>query len=216
MAPRSVHSDKTAGFTLVEVLLSVALVGLLTLLLFGGLRFGASATNAAWATADRSTVIATSEDFLLAALQNIQAVPQSVAAAAAPIDFDGGPDQLDAMTMPPAYLAVGGLHWIHLGVVNGQTGKEFVVSWRLAARDAPLLARGALRPSVLAQKVRTVTFAYFGQVAGESASRWHRRWTGQSDLPRLIRIVIVFSNGARAPDVLVAPRQAHLVGAGMS
>ncbi len=202
----------TSGFTLVEVLISITLVGLLTVFLFGGLRFGTRAVDTASGRTNRSNEIATAQGFLLAALENVQAVAETPGSAQQVIDFDGRSDHLDAITLPPAYLALGGLQRLSLGISRGPKGRDFTVRWRLLPRGATANAPGGLRPSVLVDNVRAVMFSYFGVAAPDRAARWHDHWRESADLPLLIRISIVLADGSRVPDFLVAPRQARLRG----
>ncbi|HUZ75081.1 MAG TPA: prepilin-type N-terminal cleavage/methylation domain-containing protein [Stellaceae bacterium] len=216
MLKRKRNAPPAPGFTLVEMLISVALIGLLTVFLFGGLRFGARAVDAGSERADRSAQLATAQGFLLAALQNAQALSMTPGAARRVIDFDGAPDRLAFVTLPPAYLAMGGLQRLTLAVVGGRNGRRLTVTWKLAARGAVRNAPGELRPSVLFDHVRKVAFGYFGVVPPDRTSRWHDRWSDSADLPLLIRLRIVLADGSFVPDILVAPRQARLRGSGSS
>lgn len=202
-------SSAQRGFTLIELLVALTLVALLTVLLFSGLRFGTRAANAVDVRTDRSAQLALVYDFMqneLTDARSLSTTGDSTAPAAA--DFDGEPDSLTFITIPPAYLALGGFHQLHVALTGTAPSRRLVVSWRQVPRGAIPIPPTRLQPSIILDKVRSVEFGYFGVGDPNLPPQWQSQWAEHSDLPLLVRLRIAWADGAASPDLIVAPRLA--------
>lgn len=178
----------SAGFTLLELLVGLALMALLSGLLFAALRFGADSLARIDATAqvleDRRIVAA----FLRHRLAQAEPLVET-GETGARVAFDGAPGRLDLVSeMPPA--AGGGRHRLRLA----DTRDGLRLSWRPAESD------GESRQRLLG--VGGARFAYYGQRAGESEPAWHDTWAGELALPRLVRLELA----GLAPLIVALPR----------
>jgi general secretion pathway protein J len=195
-----------AGFTLVELLVAITLVGLMTVVLFGGLRFGTRAASAVGARSDRSAQLGVVYDFMQNELADARMLTTSSDVAAAP-NFDGEPDSLSFITTPPAYLALGGFHLLRVAL-EGERTRRLTVSWQQISRGALTSTPTTLQPSVILENIRSVEFAYFGTLDQNRPPEWLDRWNDQTALPQLVRLRIAWADGSHAPDLIVAPRLA--------
>jgi general secretion pathway protein J len=197
------------GFTLVELIVALTLVSLLVVMLFGGLRFGTRAANAVDTRTDRTAQLALVYDFMqneLSDARSLSNTTDSTTPQAA--DFDGEPDSLTFITIPPAYLALGGFHQLHLALQGNAAARRLVVTWQQVPRGAIPGAPTSLQPSVILDKVRSVEFGYFGVGDPNLPPQWQSQWVEHSDLPLLVRLRIAWADGAATPDLIVAPRLA--------
>jgi prepilin-type N-terminal cleavage/methylation domain-containing protein len=198
------QSKNAAGFTLVELLVVLALTGLLVLGLYQAFRIGSRAADRANPDTDAPAQFALIQDFMDREVG--AAVPLPVLSDPAQgIQFNGEPKAISFVSLPPAFLALGGFHLLHLRLVGGR----IEVSWKPLARGPSGPEPIALRPSILMERVGTITFAYFGVPGPNEATAWTERWTGRPILPKLVRLRIVLADGTRSRDIIVAPRLAE-------
>jgi general secretion pathway protein J len=196
---------KDRGFTLVELLVALTLLGLLMVVLFGGLRFGTRAMTAATQTVDRTAELATAYDFLREALGNAQPLPAEGVAVPPPLRFAGDEHGLEFVILAPDNLGAGGFRLVDIGLDTASAMPRLVLRWG----DAPRGENGSvpeIAPSVLIDRVEQVDFAYFGAAAEGEAAAWHPRWQTLPTLPRLIRVHVVLAGRRPVPDLVVALR----------
>lgn len=186
------------GYTLVESLASLTLLGLVSLLLVVGLE----AAHVRLGYLDRADVgeIEAAQDMLRARLQ--QATPRTVLdEQAAQIDFDGRNDELDFTAPPPQAHGPDAPYHYRLYLSGGGDLKLD------AASD---LALDQTRPAssvVLLHGVGSLDVAYFGPDSQTTGAAWSSHWQQQPVLPRLVRIRLGFaSRDPRTwPTLLIRP-----------
>src|SRR5579864_4800784 len=139
---RGERSD--AGFTLVELLVSLTLFALLMVVLFGGLRFGTRAVTAATATVDRTEEIATAYAFLRDAIGNAQPLPADRLAAQPPVRFEGEEHRLGFVMLAPANLGPAGFRTIDIGLEETPAKPRLVLRWGEAPRGSD--SGGGMQP----------------------------------------------------------------------
>lgn len=196
------------GFTLVELLVAVSLVALLSVLLFGGLRFAMRAADAVDSRVDHAAQIALAYDFMQSELTDARPLPTAPDSTPSPVNFDGEPDALSFVTVPPATVALGGFQLLHVATEGEGQNRRLIVSWQQVPRGPVATGPSMLQPSLLLDRVRSVEFAYFGVAEPNHPPEWINHWTGRRGLPQLVRLRVAMNDGWRAPDLIVAPRLA--------
>jgi prepilin-type N-terminal cleavage/methylation domain-containing protein len=192
-----------SGFTLVELLVSITLFALLSVLLAGALRTGSRAAASGEERIDRTTEIAVAETAIRGQLAG--ALPVAGASSAVLL-FDGRSDGVDFVGFPPAYLAPGGFHRLSLEIVPSASGQQLVLRWHPLA-EVP--DEGGLRPAILLDHLEHVAFAYYGARDYAEAPQWREEWQGAIRLPSLIRLHFLFLDRHDVPDLVVALRLAQ-------
>jgi len=199
---------RARGFTLIELLIALTLFAVLSVLLFGSLRFGMRASAAGTAQLEWSAEVAGATGFLRAQLADAQPFEEGDAAGPRPIAFDGSSDSVDFVAPLPAYLAPGGWHKLRLGLESQGGSAQLVIRWALLRSETGGGAISAPHRSVLLDSVKTVEFGYFGTVGQGETPTWHERWHNALSLPTLVRMRATFADGRRAPELIVALRAA--------
>lgn len=202
--------ERAAGFTLVELLIALTLLGLLTTLIFGGLRLGARA----WAKVDdRATEAADQwavEDVLRRAVTAAYPAFVSADPSDRTIAFDGSADALALLAPLPQAIGSGVTAQMRFLLDGNGRSRSLVLGWRL---DLPAAVNGAPLPESqvkLLDHVYSLRFEYFGPAPGGGASVWQSAWSGRSRLPDLVRIHLERDGASPTdwPDLLVEPRAA--------
>lgn len=200
--------DAASGFTLVELLVAVTLVAVLTVVLFGGLRFATRSTDAVGRRIDHTAQLAVAYQFMQRELGDAQALPASAGLPDSPVDFDGEADALSFVALPPGELGIGGFHWLHVALEGSGPARRLVVSWEALPRGPETALVSAPQPSILLDGVKDVAFAYFGVQDPNQPLVWSDQWAERRALPQLIRLRVTLADGTRPPDLVVAPRLA--------
>ncbi|MEH2526179.1 MULTISPECIES: prepilin-type N-terminal cleavage/methylation domain-containing protein [unclassified Bradyrhizobium] len=192
------------GLTLIELLLSLAILAILTGFLAGGLSMGRRAF-----AVDRASEIGSETS---AAIQTIAAL----VGAALPVRFDGAGTK-DAIGFDGRGEAIvfvglsegrslrGGPHKIVLRRSGGDIVADFVPLTGARSKDSlePAPAR-----VVVLSGVREIRIGYFGTVDPKVKPAWRSDWIRAERLPDLVSIRIEFEDERRnEPATIVALRQ---------
>jgi general secretion pathway protein J len=196
------------GFTLVELLVVLAIFSLMSLVLFDGFHFATSAAANGNARVERAQEIALASAFLRKQFADIRPFPIGGPDDAKTVAFDGSPEGLVFVGAPPAYLSPGGFQELRIGLEPTQQGQGLTVRWRPVRNDG-ITAIGGQPPSILIDGIAETDFAYFGSTAPRAPPTWNARWSGAAGLPALIRLRVTFRDGHAAPDLIVALRPAE-------
>ena len=211
----------TAGFTLIELLVAMTLVGLISLVLFGGLRFGTRAWEAGTTRAEASREVAIVQSLLRRQLS------QAVLPARPSADDDGPPafvgeDQVLRFVAPlSAHVGFGGLYLFELAIERAAAGRRLMMRWQpYRADQLDAFDDAVMEERSLIDDVEQAAFSYFGALGARELVDWHDRWTleqSQSEdkpvaLPELVSLGISFPAGdlRHWPELVVAPRAAIL------
>lgn len=192
------------GFTLLELLIGMVLLGLILTLLFGGLRLGARSWDSGDKRNDDSVQMRAIQGFIRRELS--QAFPlRWKHEVDTRLAFAGTPDTLKFAAPLPAQVSGGGLYLLGLELEHGDAGQRLIMKRALAnseARDFSSLEQG--EKSVLTEHIDSMRISYFGATAPRNEPGWQEKWDDPQSLPLLVRIRIKLSDGRDWPD-LVAP-----------
>jgi general secretion pathway protein J len=198
-----------AGFTLLELLIAMTLLGFLSVLMFTGLRFG----KRAWETAEDATGLSNKvRTFQYSLREDIaRAYPllEVVDATHANIAFDGAADRLSFLVPGMDGISSGEMARVTIDARHTKSGSEIEVSAapELAASDATR-TRTIELPGVTA-----LEFAYLGADKPTDALTWRDSWSGRTKFPALVRVSARSAHGdAVWPELIMKPRIAADMG----
>jgi general secretion pathway protein J len=193
------------GFTLLELLLAITILGLLMSVLAGGLRFGARAWESGDARAEQLTELGVVQRFLRQLIGQARPHPIDGAAVPAKAAFAGAPDGVAFMALAPARLAGGEFHVFSLGLEAAEAGRSLVLGWYpLPHGEEASDPDAGARRTVLLEGIETASFAYFDPGGPSRAPGWRESWHDPLLLPSLVRLQLVFVDRDRVwPDLLV-------------
>ena len=213
------------GFTLLEMLIALAVIGLIMLLLFGGLRLASRTWEGVESKAQATEAQRLARGFLrrslLQARQQFWRVDGRQVAL-----FFGDREQLEFVTPLSGHVGLGGLYVMRIGLQrNDVDGADLILQrwllntqvlegsdagipqWQPLERpgatevptDGPQGVYGANR---LVADIQEIEWEYFGNIKGEREARWHEEWRDQPSLPTLVRLRLLGAD--EWPDMVVA------------
>ena len=191
--------QRQAGFTLLELVVGIAILALITTLLVNVLGTGIAATAQLDRRTERIELAHHVHRLLRERLEMVRPQGWEKEGRRLPV-FVGEAGGIRFITTRPPWPDLGGLalDWLYLN--NGQlmlAERPFAGAYDTrtgyANNDGKILARG----------IGTLRVSYFGR-PGRQRAAWHRKWTHR-DLPDLIRVRIAWRDGQRWPDLVVHP-----------
>ncbi|MGH8577691.1 MAG: prepilin-type N-terminal cleavage/methylation domain-containing protein [Gammaproteobacteria bacterium] len=193
-----------AGFTLVELLIAIALFGLILTGLYSGLRMATRASDAGEAHATDNDELRAVMGFLRFELNQVYPL---VFSDEEQVIFEGEPDRLRFVARLPQHRGVEGAYLISL--MNDQD--RLVLRYRLTNPDHQSLSNlfesvGTGKEVVLVPSLESVGFSYYGK-RGRTTARFYSRWDDPERLPKLLRLRIrPKGRGVHWPDLIVPIR----------
>lgn len=198
----------TNGFTLVELLVAMTLIGLIFVALFGGLRFGARTWEIGNARSEDSAQTEVTQSLIRRQLAQTIMLP---GLDRGEFTFEGDADRLRFTAPAPTQIGLGGIYLFELFTESSEQGEQLVLRWRLHRPDldpdSPIEDEDR-KTRVLIDGIEALRLRYFGDPEGERDPDWSDNWRGHEVLPTLvsIRVELPQEDRRRWPDLLVAPR----------
>lgn len=200
------NARRIRGFTLLELLIGMALVGFILVLLFAGLNLGTrswEAGEARIATSSRQAVVV---DFLRRTLEQAYPLRWRVDNEDR-LAFAGEAEALRFVGPVPMHGGARVNQVLILDLAEGAPGRNLVMRWHLPdPREPGFAIAEAAEPKVLIKGIERLSFAYYGAESDAEEPAWHERWVDQKAPPELIRLQLVMANGESWPDIVAAPR----------
>lgn len=192
------------GFTLLEVLGALALLALLLLGVYGGVRTATHAVRSGEASITRLDEMRSAQQFLRRELAQARAVPVSRSDKGDPYFFTGDAREMRFVAPLPGYLGKLGPQLQQLKLVaNGKGG------WRLEASFALMPPDGSAprplgEPEVLVDGITDGHFSYRSPDTPDKPGEWGDHWDSVRSMPRIVRVALKL-NGTSGWPQLDAP-----------
>lgn len=197
------------GFTLLEMLVGMALLGLMTLALFSAMRFGTQSWERAETKSTQVVDLATAEHVLRREVG--KAFPMRVGLVNEnKVAFEGDASRLLFFTALPAHFSAGGLSRVELRYEAGSRsdptqGGTLILRHALQdGLETELPDGDDTRSSRLIQGLESFSIAYYGRDTDNSESTWRDSWKQGGRFPQLVRLTITLA-GAATPREFIIP-----------
>jgi general secretion pathway protein J len=193
-----------AGFTLLEVVIAMALLAAMLGMAWGGLSFALKGWDTGDAKGRRAVDLQLAQNFLrreLAEVFPMRWKDQSKLRVA----FEGDAKSLRFVSTRAAGASSGGLALVGLEVAPGADPRDRNLVMRRALADdkaQDFTSLGAAEPTLLMANVDKVEFAYFGAVNDFNEPGWQNEWTFEGRIPQLVRLKVKTADGTEVPDVV--------------
>ncbi|HLY05754.1 MAG TPA: prepilin-type N-terminal cleavage/methylation domain-containing protein [Rhizomicrobium sp.] len=210
-----------AGFTLLELLIATTLIAFLSLLLFGGLRFGTRVWEKSETATTESNRIRAAQFALSDEIRNIYPFYAGTTAADKHVDFSGEDKRMTFFA--PSKSVPGGMDLVTIQAQPGKDGVSVVIARKVELEGAT----GVVLHHTVISGLKSFQISYFGSPSPEgtaqsavtnkaglgasaaataaAAPQWTSVWEGQTRLPLLIR-VRANAPGNAWSDLVVSPQ----------
>lgn len=197
---------RAQGFTLLELLIGMTLVGFILVLLFAGLNLGTRSWEAGEKRMETSSRQAVVVDFIRRTIEQTYPLRWRVDEEEQ-LAFAGEAESLHFVGTVAMHDGASGNHLIALDLADGETGHDLVMRWQLPDPGAPGFEPiEQAKPKILIKAVKEMALAYFGAQSETEDPAWHDQWLDQKAPPELIRLQLTMENGETWPDIVAAPR----------
>lgn len=195
---------KARGFTLLELLLSLAVLGLISALSYPGIQTVVEGWRRVGTHGDAAYRIAMAEAFVRQALE--QSLPTTVAGLpAAQFHVSGDASAFEFTSVLPRQRRFPGVYVTRLAFEASPRRQALVMAYA-AARSSSIPAAASPRTRQILEHLSRGTFAYYD--ARQQA--WSDVWTDRQYLPDLVRIRFAAQPGGQR-DWLIALRSRGIV-----
>lgn len=200
LAPPSEARSREAGFTLIELMVSLALLAVILSLLVGGLKVLSQSWDANSRRIDAIDMLSRAADILRRDAAGLQRIVATVGGAPRYL-FTGTHDQLAFVTLEPPYPTAEGAYFVSYSVAANGPQTDLV-----RARARYRHGMQAFPGATPANEVRLLEgpyryrFAYAQKSAG--GGKWQTSWHDTTRLPELVRLQIL---DARRNELVSSP-----------
>ena len=199
------------GFTLLELLIGMTLLGFILALLFGAFRLASTSWEAVEARVERTNDEALGRMLVRRLLTQMQPVRWKKTLNQ-PVAFSGDRTVLRTLAPLTGQAGAGGLRLIELSQEadvaseKGKPGRRLVLRHAPVRYDAESFADGlaGAKSHLILGELDAIEFSYFGPAKRDEPPVWQDAWVNPDQLPQLIRLRL----GTRETgwvDLLVAP-----------
>jgi len=183
------------GFTLLELLAALALLALLMLGVWSGIRTAAHTMHHGRVKVDRLDKVRGAERFLRRNFSQVTPIPWARDEEGRAVVFDGGMHSMRFVAPLPGFLGRMGPQMQELALVPDGHG-----AWRLEMSFAMLPPDGSQpqplgKPEVLLTGIRQGRFVYRGFDLKNQDLGWRTSWARPTQLPSLVRVELQLADG---------------------
>lgn len=213
--PQSAACRNQGGFTLIEMVVALALVGMMSVAMIEALRFGQRSYEKVINTERAGWEVLSTQRFIRRLVESASVGSGAAGASSNSFAFEGGRDWMILNAPVPMAGQNDGLNHFELVLRpsrDGMQSKELVVRSRVDTA-APSSRQAAYSEELLLERVQGVQWSYLEriQVGGAAHFEWRDEWNNRPELPAMVRLRVEFASrdARRWPDLLVPIRVTH-------
>lgn len=198
---------REAGFTLIEMLVTLAITGLLAALILAGLATsGRALVRMDAETADLDSIVMAQQS-LRRRIESLRAVVR-LDSLTPTVDAQGDEASFTFVAAPLDRAQPDALWRYRLMATAGGELNLYYASTLDRRFDATAPGSAGWTPIRLLGNVAALRIGYYGRDALKPERSWQTRWSRRAQPPDLIRVIVKFREGDKRiwPDLIVRPR----------
>lgn len=197
------HAARQRGFTLLEILLALVLLGFVMLGAWGAVRGATRVTHSADAVMARSEAVRTVQQFLRTYAGGAQPQPFVAADGSAARMFQGDATSMQYVAPLPIQSGHAGLYVQVISLQKTASGTLLRLAYRPYANDAS--AHAPPTEHVLLTDLRGGKFQYLAAAAFGKPAAWRDDWQAANSLPLAVRIQLdpAWSTRVAFPELVI-------------
>jgi prepilin-type N-terminal cleavage/methylation domain-containing protein len=207
-------SHEQHGFTLIEMIVALALVALISIAIFESLRFGQRTYKKVINDGGAAWEVFAGQRLIRTILESAYPQEPSTTGVAGMHGVEGDRESVAITAAAPLAAGGTGLMRYEISVHRAATGASDMVVrwWPQSAGGATGGMSVAPMQEVVVEKIASAEWSYQSQSAQDVTeagnSRWQDNWRGTQSLPALVRLRVTFDpqDSRRWPDLIVAPK----------
>jgi general secretion pathway protein J len=197
---------RSRGFTLIEMVVALTILGTMLMLLYSGLSFALRSWDASDVNGQRTMDRRVGENFLVREVSELFPMrwkdPVTLKLA-----FEGDSSHIRFVSARPAGVAMGGLALVSVDVEDdAHNPREHHLVMRRAMPDDEQKDFGPLdkaEATILIPDVDSVQFSYFGAENDFAEPKWFDDWRYTSRVPQMIRLRVKTAEGVELPEMVM-------------
>ena len=196
---------RSSGFTLIELVVAMTILGTMMLLLYSGLSFALRSWDAGDAVGRASADRRIGENFVRRELSELFPMRWKDGVKLR-FAFEGTAQTLRFVSSRPAGATIGGLSLVGLEVAgDARRGDRSLVMRRAMPDDngdsfSPL---DEAKPTVMIDRVDAIEFSYFGAENDFADPKWQDDWPYSARVPQMVRLRVKRLDGSVLPEMVV-------------
>ena len=197
------HRKINAGFTLIEVLIAMTLLGVMVVLLFTSMKICADSWQKGEDKISQVNDIAVVYQFFQHHVGTAKPVWNDFSEENQDFAFQGKSHELQFVSAFPASAKKSGLQLFSLNLIKDDDGQRLQVSI-IPFYPAAKGEEWRKEEVTLLDHVRNLSLSYFALDESQTEGVWQGEWLEQETLPRLVKVKLETDDGAYWPEMIIA------------
>lgn len=201
--------SSASGFTLLEVLIAMTLLGVMMVLIFGTLRVSVRSWESGEKQAAQVSQLLVLHNFLRSHLTRMKPWEDDFSGEETVFSFQGTEQTIQFVsTLPLHNRGAGGWHKFSLQLTKNRDKLDLIVKLEpfFPSLDQE---RQAIDDVVLIENIEAIRFSYFGSDESDKEDQWLDQWLEKSYFPKMIQVDIRVRGEKNWPPLVVAPKIAR-------